>query len=135
MDKDVRPSRFWRSGGGDRAPRLGAAELHATALSMRVARRALAGPLPIAFLHDPALDMLVSLYLAQPEPMVVAELTAETTVSHGVAVHWIEALKAEGLLAAAGEQVALSDRGLAAMEDMLTAVVASHRDTFGVTEQ
>ncbi|KQS03952.1 hypothetical protein ASG11_06565 [Sphingomonas sp. Leaf357] len=95
-----------------------------------IARRALTGRLPPAFIPDPALDFLKALYVAQAEGrgMSRRELCDQTTVAPSVAARWIGALVAEALAFERAGEVHLSAHGLSVVEDGMRAVIAATSD-------
>ncbi|MEG3123971.1 hypothetical protein [Sphingomonas sp. GB1N7] len=92
-----------------------------------IARRALTGRLPPAFIPDPALDFLKALYVAHAEGrgMSRRELCDQTTVAPSVAARWIGALVAEDLTFEQAGEVRLSAHGLSVVEDGIKAVIAA----------
>ena len=97
--------------------------------SMIVARRALQTSLPVDFLHDPALDILLALFVTPAEgPAATTEaIIAATTIPPGVAQRWIGVLAQEGLVIADGT-IALTASGRARVTDAIKAVIRSQAD-------
>lgn len=95
-----------------------------------IARRALTGRLPPAFIPDPALDFLKALYVAHAEGrgMSRRELCDLTTVAPSVAARWIGALVAENLTVELAGEIRLSAHGLSVVEDGIKAVIAATSD-------
>lgn len=89
-------------------------------------RRALQRHLPADLLHDPSLDMLLNLFVAEADgvAMCTAELATTTTVGATIAGRWIKALQA---LALVEEEttIALTLAGRAAVAAALAAVDAA----------
>lgn len=118
---DQHPSEVWTN----EPARLDTPELTIMARSMIAARRALHGPLPSAMIHDPAVDILLGLFVASAAEVIEDELVKRTTVASTTALRWIGALEQAGLVVRASTTVRLSDAGLAAVTDMLRAVARS----------
>jgi hypothetical protein len=86
-------------------------------------RRALQQHLPADLLHDPSLDMLLSLLVAEADgvAMGAAELATTTTVGAAVAARWIKAMQELGLIEHE-TTVALTPAGRAAVAAALAGV-------------
>ena len=98
------------------------ADLRIMARRMAVARRSLGEVLPVELLHDPALDILLALYQAD-EPISANNLAFYSTVSATVADRWLSVLQSRELVEVVEGRVALSVRGAAEMNEMLSTVI------------
>ncbi|MEG3086223.1 hypothetical protein [Sphingomonas sp. PB4P5] len=94
------------------------------ARAMLAARQAMQQHLPVELLHDPSVDMLLSLFVAEADgvSMGAAELATTTTVGPATALRWIKAMTAMELIAARGEIIALTTSGRDAVAATLDAV-------------
>jgi hypothetical protein len=94
---------------------------------MIVARRALQASLPVEFLHDATLDILLALFVAGAEDRTVdAEaVAAATTVAPGVAGRWTAVLVEEGLVAIEAKAVVLTAVGRERVAEAIRAVIHS----------
>lgn len=95
-------------------------DLRQLARRMVTMRRCLSEALPAELFHDPALDILLALYLADT-PVAEDNVAFYTTVSASVAGRWAKALTAYGLVDVVGDRLSLSAEGVRRMEEMLTA--------------
>jgi predicted transcriptional regulator len=109
------------------------ADLVAVAHSMLTARRALHGPLPSNFLHDPALGLLLTLFIADDTDSVttIGSLCTAATIPSPVMRRWIMAVAAEGMIATSADDmdgiVSLTAKGKRDVASALYAVLASQR--------
>lgn len=90
---------------------------------MVLARRSLNDVLPADLLHDPALDILLALYLAD-EPVAEENLPFYTTVSAIVAGRWAKVLADRDLVDVVDGRFSLSNEGAKRMAQMLTKAIA-----------
>lgn len=120
---DQHPSKVWTH----EPASLDTPELSVMARSMIAARRALHGPLPSTMIHDPALDILLALFVAGATASDNSEedLLGRTTVASSTAIRWIRALEQAGLVVRASGIVKLSGAGVAAVTNTLLAVARS----------
>ncbi len=95
-------------------------DLRMLARRMGNMRRSISETLPAELFHDPALDILLALYLADT-PVAETNVSFYTTVSASVAGRWVKALTAYGLVDIVGERISLSAEGVKRMDQMLTA--------------
>lgn len=108
-------------------PALERISLVMAARSMIVARRALEGPLPIDFIADPVVDVLMALYVAQADGRSPSadELVRASTVSPHVTRRWLAAITAEGLITIDDTGVSLTEEGDVRVTAAIRAVVRS----------
>lgn len=119
-------SRFWTSGAWrDISSDDDALEM--AARSMLAARRALEGCLPIELIHDPVMDVLLALFVADADGRAStrAEIDDATPVAPAVTRRWIAALAQQGLVAATDDRVALTASGRAQVGAAMRAVIRS----------
>lgn len=103
-------------------------ELKMMALRMVAARRAIYETLPLAMMHDPALDILLALYRANANRLTVEAIGDSSNVAPSVTRRWVAALADYGLVSNFGTHVSLSPMGLKKMASMLTTVIAGQSD-------
>ena len=112
-----------------RAGKTNASERSAADIARGVlaARHALQEHLPVELLHDPSVDMLMSLFVAACDgtQMGTAELATTTTVGPAIATRWIKALVALELIETRGDIVVLTASGRIAVTAALGAVAAA----------
>ncbi|MFC3558644.1 hypothetical protein ACFOKI_14685 [Sphingomonas qilianensis] len=94
---------------------------------MLAARRALQEHLPIDLIHDPSLDMLLSLFVTEVEgvAMGAAELATTTTVGPVTAGRFIKAMMQAALIEDRDDVIALTEAGRAAVEAAMEAAAAA----------
>jgi hypothetical protein len=116
---------YWTTKPAD-DPALEQVSLVMAARSMIVARRALEEQLPIAFIADPVIDVLMALYVARADgdASTLSDLRS-TTVSPGVVRRWLEALATERLVAIDETSVTLTPEGDARVTAAIRAVIRS----------
>lgn len=103
--------------------RISSDQLRGAARRMVITRRALTDALPADLLHDPALDILLALYLGD-EPVAAENLRFYTTVSAAVAGRWIKVLLSRELVDVVNDRFRLSDKGVSRMDQMLATAIA-----------
>jgi len=103
-------------------------ELKMMALRMVVARRAIYETLPLAMMHDPALDILLALYRANSNRLTVEAVGDSSNVAPSIVRRWVAALADYGLVSNSGTHVSLSPMGFKKMATMLTTVIAGQSD-------
>lgn len=104
------------------------ARLMTAARNVLAARRALQGVLPPDLVHNPALELLIALFVADAGPMPLDEALRSASVSPAVAGRWVAALAAEGLVARQDEALALTEAGRARVADTLRAIIRSQAE-------
>lgn len=103
--------------------------MHA-ARCMIVARRALTQAIPVDVIHDPSLDMMLALFMAQDFRLSRCALHAATTVAGAVARRWVDVAIAAGWMEVAcdaGGDIRLTTAGAAMLRSALQAVIDSQR--------
>lgn len=102
-------------------------ELTIVARSMIAARKALHGTLPTALIHDPALDLLLHLFIAEvtQEPVHLSDALEMTTVHDEGVSRWISVLESYELVQRETAFIKLSATGLAAVSRTLRDVARS----------
>lgn len=117
------PGKIWAS-----EPALdGTPELVVMAKSMIAARRALVGPLPTELIHDPALDILLYLFVEQKSghDVQLADVVISSTVPASVLARWVTVLEQYGLVSTGSEAVMLTEKGVKAVSGTIRAVAES----------
>jgi hypothetical protein len=110
---------------------IGLCESVAVAQSMIAARKALTGPLPASILHDPALSILLRLFVANAEGslLTIDGIQADKMLSLSNVARWCAVLEAERLVVRHGDEhtpmYGLTNYGLSQMQTAIEAVVQS----------
>jgi hypothetical protein len=110
---------------------IGLGESVVVAQSMIAARNALTGPLPASILGDPALGILLRLFVANAEGslLTIAGIEADKMLSRSNVARWCAVLEAERLVVRHdGEHTSiygLTNYGLSQMQKAIEAVVQS----------
>ncbi|WP_398456365.1 hypothetical protein [Sphingomonas albertensis] len=111
---------------------IGDAERLSCAVSMIAARNALHGPLPSEILHDPALGILLQLFVASSgdQYLSLSQLSERTNVSRSVALRWLKVLEYAGTVSINDETAdnptpSLSAQGVDEMNAAMSAVINS----------
>lgn len=94
--------------------------LKVTAIKILRSRGAFKDTLPKGFVYDPALEILLFLYVDGPSR--VSRSALDAAVSSNTA-HWIRALAREGLVDACPDAVGLSRKGAQTIEESLELVL------------
>lgn len=102
-------------------------ELTIIARSMIAARKALHGPLPSALIHDPALDLLLHLFIAEATQTAVklSDVLEMTTIHDEGIFRWVAVLESYGFVQRSEAIIRLSAAGVDAVTLTLCAVARS----------
>lgn len=115
---------------GKNAP-IARLELKRAAISMLTARRAMHGVLPPDLTHDVSLEVMLTLYVADPDGVSADALVEEATVPPSITRRLLMVLIGEDLVAASDKVVRLTAFGFSRMDDLLSRVILSQRELMG----
>lgn len=107
------------------------------ARSILAAKAAMRETLPLGMVHDPAVEILISVYVsgAATGQMRHDAACAAAGVTASVAARWLMELERQGLVVvttgAGGKWVALSDKGFAQVTRAIDAVLAAQATLLG----
>lgn len=111
---------------------IGDAERLSCAYSMIAARGALHSSFPSAFLHDPALEIMLGLFVARAEQQYLSldDLVNTSYVPCSVLVRWLKVLESAGTVLVHGsgtenQTYNLSLQGVREMDSAMSAVIRS----------